>query len=256
MTETDPRTHYERDGYVIFRGVLDPELVAEADRHIDWLLATHPELGPDQLGHRLARHDPFWVRLVSDPRLLAIAETFVGPDVALFATHYICKPPRTGKPVLWHQDGAFWPLEPMDVITLWLAVTGSDPDNGCLRVIPGSHALDLKGLRERGDLESVLGREIDDEVDTSRAVDLTLRPGDVSVHHPNIVHGSDANASPRWRRGLTIRYIPTTTRITDPDAASPFLLRGQQTPGVNTYLPRPRFRPDEHMDFAGSAAWR
>src|SRR5690606_40334400 len=57
-------------------------------------------------------YDPFWVRLISDDRLVDIASLFVGPDVALFASHYISKPPFTGQPVLWHQDSAFWPLEP------------------------------------------------------------------------------------------------------------------------------------------------
>jgi len=256
MTFTDATARYRRDGYVVFREVLDPELVAEADRHVDWLLARHPDLGPDQLGHHLAREDPFWVRLVSDDRLLDLARAFIGPDIALFATHYICKPPGTGRAVLWHQDGAFWPLDPMEVVTLWVAITESDPENGCLRVIPGTHTMELQGMRERGDVESVLGREIEHRVDASQAVDLVLRPGDVSIHHPNIIHGSNPNASERWRRGLTIRYIPTSTRITDPEAASPFLLRGQAVAGVNTYLHRPRFREGEHMAFSGSDSCR
>lgn len=239
MTHTDAVQRYREDGYVVFRDVLDAELVAEADRHVDWLLARHPELGPDQLSHHLAKNDPFWIRLVSDDRLLDIAQAFIGPDIALFATHYICKPPRTGRAVLWHQDGAFWPLDPMDVITLWVAITDSDPENGCLRVIPGTHTMELKGMRDRRDVESVLGQEIDDQVDESRAVDLVLESGDVSIHHPNIVHGSEPNTSDRWRRGLTIRYIPTSTRITDPEAASPFLLRGRAIEGINSYLPRP-----------------
>lgn len=254
---THDLARYERDGYVVFRGVIDADLVAEADRHVDWLLARHPDIGPEALDHRLARSDPFWFRLVSDRRLLDLAEAFVGPDIALFATHYICKPPYTGRPVLWHQDGAFWPLEPMTAITLWVAITASDPGNGCLRVIPGSHTLDVHGMREREDVDSVLGRQIDHRVDESQAVDLVLDPGDVSIHHPQIVHGSAANDSDRWRRGLTIRYIPTSTRITDPDAASPFLLRGRASELHDThYLPRPRFREGDHLAFAGSDDWR
>eukprot|EP01047_Picozoa_sp_COSAG01_P029293 COSAG01_NODE_2003_length_8671_cov_9.134858_6_plen_130_part_00 len=62
------------------------------------------------------------VRLVSDPRLLAIAQQYVGDDIALFASHYICKPPGDGQEVLYHQDGSYWPLEPMEVVTLWLCV--------------------------------------------------------------------------------------------------------------------------------------
>jgi ectoine hydroxylase-related dioxygenase (phytanoyl-CoA dioxygenase family) len=246
---------FEQDGYTIFRGVLDPALIAEADAHVDWLLIKNPDLRPEQLHHELAQCDPFWQRLVSDDRLLDIAEQFIGPDIALFATHYICKPPRTGQQVLWHQDGVFWPLDPMRVVSLWLAVSDSSPDNGCLRVVPGTHQRELQQWRERTDVGNVLGAEIDADVDEQDAVDLALAPGDVSVHHPTIVHGSTANTSERWRRGLTIRYIPTSTRITDPEASSPLLLRGQAVTGINSYLARTPYDPARHMPFAGADAW-
>ena len=74
--------------------------------------------------------DPFWVRLVSDDRLLNVAETFVGPNIALFASHYIAKRPFDGQAVLWHQDGSYWPLEPMEVVTLWLACGRGDYARG------------------------------------------------------------------------------------------------------------------------------
>jgi len=234
--------------------VLDRALIAEADEHVDWLLRQNPELRPEQLGHRLARDDPFWLRLVSDERLLDVVEQFIGPNIALFATHYICKPPRTGQPVRWHQDGAFWPLEPMDVITLWLAVTESDRGNGCLRVIPQTHTTELQGMKETDDPDSVLRKEIDAQIDDAQAVDLVLQPGDVSVHHPNILHSSNANTSDRWRRALTIRYIPTSTKITRPDEASPFLLRGRAVEGVNAYNAMPRYRAGVHMAFSGCDA--
>ncbi|HET6741889.1 MAG TPA: phytanoyl-CoA dioxygenase family protein [Kribbella sp.] len=244
---------YADDGYVVVPGVLDPGTVGAANAHVDWLLARHPELTPEQLGHRLARDDPFWIRLVSDHRLLDLAQLFVGPDIALFATHYLCKPPRAGKGVEWHQDGAFWPLEPMSVVTLWLALTDSDPDNGCLRVVPGSHRSKLEKMRET-DPETVLRSRIDADVDEAAAVDLVLRPGDVEVHHPNILHSSRPNRSDRWRRALTIRYIPTSTRITRPDEASPYHLRGEIVPGVNSYLEPPPFRPGRHFPPIDGAA--
>lgn len=237
---------YAADGYAVFRDVIDPGVVEAANAHVDWLLARHPELTPEQLGHRLARDDPFWIRLVSDHRLLDVAQQFVGPDIALFATHYLCKPPKRGKGVEWHQDGAFWPLEPMNVVTLWLALTDSDPDNGCLRVLPGSHRWELEQMKQ-SDPESVLRHRIDADIDESSAVDLVMRAGDVEVHHPNIVHSSRPNRSDRWRRALTIRYIPTSTRITRPDEASPFHLRGECVPGLNTYLEPPPFRPGDHF---------
>ncbi len=252
---SDVLNRFERDGYVIFRNVLDAGLVAEASDHVGWLQERHPDLGGEDLGHLLVARDPFWVRLISDERLLDIAEAFVGPDIALFASHYISKPPFSGKPVLWHQDGAYWPLEPMQVVTLWLAVDESTPENGCLRVIPGSHRQDLHALRQRTDVDSVLGSESAVDVDESHAVDLTLQPGDVEVHHPSILHASNANTSPKRRCGLTIRYIPTSTKIlTDEQPfASALHLRGNA--GVNSYQPRPVYVPGESFPFHDAAAW-
>ena len=234
------RREYLESGVVVFRDVLDEALIAETDRHVDWLRQRHPDLRPDQLGHTLARDDPFWYRLISDSRLVDIAEIFVGSDIALFATHYICKEPLVGRAVPWHQDGGYWPLEPMEVVSLWLAVTESTIDNGCLKVVPGSHKTRLLELVPT-DRDEVLPLEIPVDVDEHQAVAIELAPGDVSVHHPNIVHGSDRNGSTSWRRGLTIRYIPTTTRILDAEMSSAFHLRGRTVSGVNEYLPPPTF---------------
>lgn len=259
QTPDEVVAQYEREGYVLFPEVLDEDLIQEARDHVAWLQAKHPELRPEHLGHTLMTHDPFWVRLVSDDRLLDIAEMFIGPNIALFASHYICKPPFEGQPVLWHQDGSYWPLEPMEVITLWLAVDDSLPENGCMRVIPGTHHMNLQPLQRRTDIPNVLNSQMDPSlVDESKAVDCVLKAGGVSVHHPNIIHGSNANNSPRRRCGLTIRYIPTTTRILTKDNQrwpSAFLLRGEAVPGVNDYNPRPKYVPGECMPFRGCEDW-
>ena len=188
--------------------------MAETRGHIEWLMEKHPDLRPEFLHTSLVIDDPFWVRLVRDERLLDIVEEFIGSNIALFASHYICKPPYDGKPVLWHQDASYWPLKPMEVISIWLAVSDSTRKNGCMRVIPKTHKSNLHEYIERNDVDNVLGSSIDPElVDESKAVDLELNAGDLSIHHPNIIHGSDANNSSKWRRGLTIRYIPTSTKI-------------------------------------------
>ncbi|HUY62055.1 MAG TPA: phytanoyl-CoA dioxygenase family protein [Candidatus Dormibacteraeota bacterium] len=249
---------FEQEGYALLPQVLDGPTVAEAQAHVEWLMARHPGTRPEQLGHTLMREDPFWVRLVGDERLLDVAQQFIGPDIALFASHYISKPPFDGHPVLWHQDGSYWPLDPMQVVTLWLAVDDSLPENGCLRVLPGTHRLPLQAMRRRTDVTNVLSSEIDPGfVDESRAVDCVLPAGGVEVHHPNLIHGSNANTSPRRRCGLTIRYIPTSTRITAKEQPWPsaFLLRGRAVPGVNSYQPRPRWIAGTHPAFRGCEAW-
>lgn len=242
------REQYDRNGYLVFPEVLDPELVRLASEHVEWLQRRNPDVRPEALHHHLMWDDPFWIRLISDSRLLDRVEGIIGPDIALFASHYICKPGGDGLPVLWHQDGSYWPLEPMEVVTAWLAVDDSTAENGCMRVIPGSHKGPRLAHREHAQ-QAVLHTEIDpSEVDESRAVDVEIPAGGISLHHPWLVHGSNPNHSPRRRCGLTIRYIPTTTRITREDWTT-FLFRGKPIPGINTYSPVPDYRPGDH--FAG-----
>src|SRR5688572_17708585 len=97
MPSTSPATSplretFDREGYVIARNVIDADLVRETSGHVDWLLEKNPGVRPEHLGHTLITNDPFWVRLIGDDRLLDIAEQFIGPDIALFASHYISKP--------------------------------------------------------------------------------------------------------------------------------------------------------------------
>ena len=256
---TDARSEFERNGYVIVRGVLDDDLIGEARKHVEWLIEQHPQTRPEHLDTELVKDDPFWVRLVSDHRLLDVAQQFIGPDIALFASHYVAKPPFDGQPVLWHQDGSYWPLEPMEVVSLWLAVDNSTVENGCMRVVPGTHSTDLQQVQERTEIANVLGSAMDDQlVDDENSVDLVLQAGDVSIHHPNLIHGSNANTSPNWRRGLTIRYIPTSTRILqrpDQKSLNPILMRGHAAPGVNEYAPWPTYEAGRHMYFRGCESW-
>jgi ectoine hydroxylase-related dioxygenase (phytanoyl-CoA dioxygenase family) len=254
--QDDVLERYERDGFAIFRNVIDPDLIAEAREHVAWLLRRYPDLRPEHLHHPLIRNDACWVRLVTDPRLLRIAERFLGPDLACFTAHYICKPARGGMPVLWHQDGAYWKLEPMQALTVWLAIDESSPENGCLRVVPGSHRLPLQPIEVRTSPRNMLCSTIGADVDVSTAVDLVLQPGDVSIHHPHVVHGSEANGSDRRRCGLDIGYIPTSVAIRNTGLyTNPLLVRGSPVPGVNVYRPWPEYSPETSIPFAGCEAW-
>ncbi|MDP6089881.1 MAG: phytanoyl-CoA dioxygenase family protein [Candidatus Marinimicrobia bacterium] len=247
---------YNKEGYGICHNVLDADIMAETRGHIEWLMEKHPDLRPELLHTSLVIDDPFWVRLVRDERLLDIVEEFIGSNIALFASHYICKPPYDGKPVLWHQDASYWPLKPMEVISIWLAISDSTRKNGCMRVIPKTHKGNLHEYKERNDVDNVLGSSIDPElVDESKAVDLELNAGDLSIHHPNIIHGSDANNSSKWRRGLTIRYIPTSTKILEKNCGCPFLFRGIVKSGINDYLPFPKYIEGKHYPFKDAHRW-
>ena len=240
LDATDQLRHLDHEGYAIFRGVLDEDLMRDASRHVAWLLSTNPGIDPSciQIHTTVRGLDPFWYRLVSDDRLLDIAQLLIGPNIALFHTQYACKPPHGDLRIPWHQDGtSSWPIDPMEVVTLWVAVLPSCEENGCLRVLPGTH--------KRGALARLPSEALDerphtlmaDDVDTRSAVSIELASGDVSVHDVYTIHGSEPNSSPVPRIGLIVRYIPTTTMILADDWPCAFLLRGEAVDGINTYLP-------------------
>ena len=147
------RSEYDQNGYVIARKAIDAGLAEETVQHVHWLIERNPGVRPERLHHHLLARDPFMHRLVGDERLVDIAEQFLGPDVAMFAAHYIAKPPGDGQAVQWHQDGSYWPLEPMEVTTLWVAGTPSTVENGCMRVLPGTHNKHLLKRRDLIDLD-------------------------------------------------------------------------------------------------------
>ncbi|WP_328341110.1 phytanoyl-CoA dioxygenase family protein [Micromonospora sp. NBC_00421] len=252
---------YAEQGFAIIRNVIPQDLLGEVRAHVEWLTAKYPDLRPEHFHHPLIRNDAFWVRLVTDPRLAEIGRYFLGPDTACFTAHYICKPPYTGQPVLWHQDGAYWKLEPMQALTVWLAVDESTSENGCLRIIPGSHEIPLYQPSPRTDEPNMLYSAADEELVERWArergiVDIELNPGDVSIHHPHILHCSEPNTSPKRRCGLDIGYISTSTRISsDGLYLDPILVSGAAKPGVNRYRNYPLYQPGESIPFAGHDEW-
>jgi ectoine hydroxylase-related dioxygenase (phytanoyl-CoA dioxygenase family) len=262
---TEGRAKYDSEGYGIFRNVIDQELVDEISQHVDWLRNHHPGVPSERLGRELMKNDPFWVRAAKEDRLLDVAQLFIGPDIALLASRYVCKVAFDGKAVPWHQDGTYWPVEPMEVVSLWVAIDSSTVENGCMRVIPRSHLKGILPLQSRSTAKSKVIEEGPDVltdpelINESQAVNLELRPGDVLVHHPLTVHGSNINSSPHRRCGLVLRYMSTRTQITSEMGnfrSHLFLMRGNVVPGINDYRPYPRYVAGQHMPFRGCENWR
>jgi non-heme Fe2+,alpha-ketoglutarate-dependent halogenase len=146
--------------------------------------------------------------LVHDPRILDPVAEILGPDVLCWASGFFDKRPGEPAHVPWHQDATYWGLTEPRALTAWLAFTPSIPENGCLRVVPGTHRAPLRH-RDTGDRTNMLpGREeVAVDVDENDAVDIALSPGEMSLHHLLLVHGSRANGSGMRRCGLAIRYI-------------------------------------------------
>jgi len=137
----------------------------------------------------------------------------LGPDFALWNSSLFAKPAADGKRTPWHQDGQYWPIRPLATCTVWIALDDSTTENGCLRVIPRSHhGQRLRAHRKLETDDATLNQELlESEYDLSQAADLVLKAGQMSLHDVFLLHGSEPNRSPLPRRGMTLRYMPTTS---------------------------------------------
>ena len=157
---------------------------------------------------------PWLYDLVKSPAITGPVSSILGPNLLAWGTSFFAKPANEPGFVSWHQDANYWGLEPHDVLTAWIAFTPSLRENGCMRIVPGSH---LKGSLEHKDTFSednllTRGQEISVHVNEKDATDIILSPGQMSLHHVSIVHGSDPNTSSIDRIGFAIRYISTNVK--------------------------------------------
>jgi ectoine hydroxylase-related dioxygenase (phytanoyl-CoA dioxygenase family) len=131
----------------------------------------------------------------------------------LWNCSFFAKPAKIGTKTPWHQDGEYWPIEPLATCTVWIAIDASTEENGCLQVIPGSHQSKRIAQHTKSDAEGLaLNLQLDaSEFDESEAVKIELEPGQISLHDVYLFHGSKRNESDNSRRGMTLRFMPTTS---------------------------------------------
>lgn len=179
--------------------------------------------------------EPFIWEIATHSGLLDCVEAIIGPNILMLSTHFFCKYGQQEKFVAWHQDLRYWGIDPPVEVAAWYAVDDSDRENGCMRVIPRLHRdnLLLHGKSEQqGNLLSI-NQEIDiSPSEEEKAVDCTLKAGEMSLHDGLLVHGSPPNRSDRRRCGLTVRFIPTQVKpmASGPEGTGrrwrPILVRG------------------------------
>jgi non-heme Fe2+,alpha-ketoglutarate-dependent halogenase len=152
---------------------------------------------------------PWAYELASHPRVAAAAAGILGPDILIDGTLFLCKHAFDGTFAPWHQDGHYSGWHTTPSVTAWVALTDSTVDNGCLRVIPGSHTASLHPHQMIVDDKTLsdCAPQIEMEVDERRALYITLRPGEMSLHNNCIIHGSAPNHSGEERLGFVIRFV-------------------------------------------------
>jgi non-heme Fe2+,alpha-ketoglutarate-dependent halogenase len=154
--------------------------------------------------------------LATHPAVLDAVESILGPDLLIQATMVLTKPAGDPGVVAWHQDGTKSGIHRFPNTTAWIALWDSTPDNGCVRVVPGSHhnAI-LPHVQPSGEHDLRESPEVAVEVDESQAMDVALRAGEMSLHHSNIIHSSKANDSTERRTGFIVRFATPALEATD-----------------------------------------
>jgi ectoine hydroxylase-related dioxygenase (phytanoyl-CoA dioxygenase family) len=167
-------------------------------------------------------------KLVHCSAILDAVEDLYGPDLLCWSTSFFLKEAADPAFVSWHQDSTYWGLSRPDVVTAWVAFIEAADTNGVMEYIPGTYQLDEIPHRDTFAKNHLLsrGQEVMVQVDGASRRTITLRPGEMSLHHVRLVHGSPPNRSDDRRIGVAIRYIPrSVAQLWGEDSAT--LVRGQ-----------------------------
>lgn len=207
------KTFFERNGYLIgLPPVFAPEEVRQMNAGLEGLMKL---LRPGEDSKEIREwHESsrFLYDICMNETILDYVEDLLGPFY-LWASNFFIKEPHSKATVAWHQDAYYWPLDPHESLTVWIAMDDVDEENAAMQVIPGSHNVGLLKHSRAKETDSVLTLECEKgQFREDSAVSLVLKAGQISIHDDNLVHGSPANRSNRRRAGLTARYSSTKVK--------------------------------------------
>ncbi len=239
---------YQEQGFLFPLPVLSNEETTTLRGRLEALEAQHAGRLPGLVNRKPHLLLTWLNQLIRDARILDPVADILGPDILCWGSGFFIKNPLDPARVTWHQDSTYWGLSKPDIVTAWVAFTFSTRENGCMRVIPGTHKLQQLPHQDTFAPDNLLsrGQEIAVEVDDSKAVDVVLSPGEMSLHHVMLMHGSEPNSGAERRIGFAIRYLPTYVKQLASVSDSATLVRGKDAYGHFLLEPAPRsdFHPD------------
>ena len=212
---------YQGKGWIVPRWELPSELIAEMRFEYERLIERNPDIESDIM---LAPHQTNggsmglvgsekWLEFATHPGLITIARQLIGDDIILWGTTIFGKPAHCGKETPWHQDGDYYPIKPLEVLTIWIPLDDVTPENGPMKFIPGSHkAHKLFSHSWVHGSDKTINMVVDPEhFDETTAEPLLLRAGQVSFHDDYMINGSAANRTDRRRAAFIVRLMPATS---------------------------------------------
>ena len=235
------RSRYFEKGYDFPHRVLSAsEAQACADRYSEFQATARRVLGEEQRfkAHLLVS----WLDdIVHKPCIVDLVEQLIGPDILCWSSDFFVKPARDPGFVSYHQDTTYAGIEPFDgIVNCWVALTPSKRFNGCLEVVEGSHKHgQVEHVNTHGkDNMLFYGQEAKLDYALEQVISMELDPGEMSMHHMAIVHGSKPNHSDTPRMGVVLRYVSADVRQSKGrDSAT--LVRGRDRHDHFDHEPRP-----------------
>tara|TARA_Y100000741_G_scaffold354891_1_gene329687 strand:+ start:300 stop:1127 length:828 start_codon:yes stop_codon:yes gene_type:complete len=200
---------YNNEGYIAPINVLSENEASKIREEIERIEKDWPNelsgLGRNYI-HLIS---PVFDKIPHNPTILDAVESIIGKDILVCGTTLFIKNPDKKGFVSFHQDAKYIGLEPYNWVTGWLAVTDANEENGCMRMWKGSHKEDLQFHNQKFDKNNLLTRgQTVEDVPIDKTSPVILKAGQLSLHHPKIIHGSGLNKSKDRRIGFAIQsYI-------------------------------------------------
>ena len=205
---------YKDKGFVSPINIFSKDKMKEIRNEIELIENTIP--GELEKSGRYNAHliSPLLDEVTHNSKILDAVQSLIGENILICGTTLFIKNPNEQGFVSYHQDAKYIGLEPHNWVTAWVAITDSNEHNGCMRMWSGSHQDILKQHDQKFNEGNLLTRgQTVSNVPKNETEPLILKAGQMSLHHPKVVHGSDLNHSNDRRIGFVIQsYIGTNVK--------------------------------------------
>ena len=210
---TDQIQQYHKEGYVAPIEVLTREEALEVRNEIELIENRLPNELNNSGRYNVHLISPKLDEVVHNSNILDSVESIIGKNILVCSTTLFIKNANQNGFVSYHQDAKYIGLEPHNWVTAWIAITDSNETNGCMKMWPGSHA-DLKEHDQKFNQGNLLTRgQTIKNVPEDQVKPIELKAGQMSLHHPRIIHGSGINKSGDKRIGFVVQsYIGTNVK--------------------------------------------
>jgi len=245
---------YQQDGYVVAENLLSRDDVDRIRSRIreyatgertetQFSRMLEPDIDSSAFDHEgepvrkfegvsMARDDDVFAELAHHDDILEIVTQLQGPNLKLLRSAAMMKPPQVGSEKKFHQDAAYYPIQPMDHVTVWIALDEATEENGCMRVVPGAHTDGLLG-HEAVEYETDIAIA-EREYGLEDTIALPMEPGSVLFQHCLAPHYTAENTTDNWRRAVILAYMRSRSRFTKenpPEWVDSLHISGEEFPG-------------------------